>query len=95
MSGEKKPAWMKVNEDGSVTVTLSRPIEVNGAKLAAMTMREPEVGDQLAANEVKGSEDIKEVHFFANLCTIAPEDVRRLKVRDYQRLQLAFANFTD
>ena len=95
MSGEKKPAWMKVNEDGSVTVTLSRPLEVNGAKLAELTMREPTVDDQVVSNETRGSEVVKEITLFANLCTIAPTDVRKLPVRDYMRLQAAFGGFID
>lgn len=95
MSGEKKPAWMKVNDDGSVTITLSRPIEINGAKVPTLTMREPTVGDQVVSNEVRGSDVVKEITLFANLCTISPDDVRRLPVRDYNRMQESFGNFID
>jgi hypothetical protein len=95
MSNAKKP-WLQTNDaDGSVTITLSRPLEVNGAKLETLTMREPTVGDQLAASKVKGDEAEKEVAFFANLCEIAPADVQRLPVRDYARLQAAFGGFID
>jgi len=94
MSGENKP-WLKFYDDGTVDITLSRELEVNGAKLSVLTMREPTVSDQLAASEVKGSEAVKEISFFANLCTIAPTDLQRLPVRDYARLQAAFAAFID
>lgn len=93
--GAKKEEWLKENDDGSMTVTLSRPLEVNGAKLHELTMREPDVDDQIAADEARGSEAVKEVQLFANLCTIPPADIRRLKVRDYRRLQAAYVNFTD
>lgn len=95
MSKEEKPTWLKVNADGSVTVTLSRPIEIDGANVSALTMREPTVDDQLIAAEVKGSEAIREVAFFANLCTVAPDDIKKLPVRNYARLQAAYAGFID
>lgn len=92
---EKKESWMKVNDDGSVTVTLSRPRDIEGAKVATLTMREPTVDDQLAASEVQGSEVLKEITLLANLAMIPAAEVRKLPVRDYQRLQAAFSNFTD
>lgn len=95
MSGEKKPSWIKIGEDGSVTVTLSRPFEINGAKLSYLVLREPTVDDQIVSSETRGSDVIKEVTLFSNLCTVAPSDLRRLPARDYMRLQAAFANFID
>jgi hypothetical protein len=90
---EKK--FLKVNADGSVAITLSRPIEVNGATVSVVTMREPLVRDQLAASKGKGDEADKEVAFFANLCEIDPVGIQNLSMRDYKRLQAAFENFTD
>lgn len=93
--GAKKEAWLKENADGSLTITLSKPLEVNGAQLQELTMREPTVDDQVASNEVRGSDVVKETTLFANLCEIPPNDLRRLKLRDYMRLQAAFGNFID
>lgn len=92
---DKKQSWLKENPDGSYTIELSRELDVNGEKLKELTMREPLVDDQLAASEGKGSESIKELTFFANLCTVEPAAIRRLPIRDYLRLQAAFGNFTD
>lgn len=92
---DKKESWLKVNDDGSVTVTLSRPRQIDGANVSALTMREPTVDDQLAASDTHGSEVMKEIVLFANLAMISKDDVRKLPVRDYQRLQAAFSNFTD
>jgi hypothetical protein len=90
---EKK--FLKVNADGSVAITLSRPIEVNGATVSVVTMREPLVRDQLAAAKTKGDEAEREVSFFANLCEIDASALQSLTVRDYARLQAAFGNFID
>jgi hypothetical protein len=95
MSAKKDPDWLKPGDDGSMIVTLSKPFEVNGAKLSYLTMREPSVDDQIISGDVRGSEAVKEVHLFSNLCTVAPADLRKLPVRDYLRLQAAFANFID
>ncbi len=96
MQEKKKTDWVKLNEDGSVIVTLSRPIEINGAKVSALTMREPTVEDHLAAEGTKGSDLAKEVSMFANLCIVAPADIRRLPHRDYMRLTTAYsASFFD
>ncbi|WP_441228022.1 phage tail assembly protein [Tardiphaga sp. 20_F10_N6_6] len=88
-------AKFKDNGDGTMTINLSRPLEIDGAKVGFLTMREPTVNDQLVASEAKGSEGIKEVSYFANLCDVTPDDIRRLPVRDYNRVQAAYASFTD
>jgi hypothetical protein len=93
--GAKKEEWLKENDDGSVTITLSRPLEVNGATLRELTLREPTLDDQVASNEARGSDVVKEITLFANLCTVTPADLRRLKLRDYMRIQAAFGNFID
>ncbi|KAF1017664.1 MAG: hypothetical protein GAK31_00932 [Stenotrophomonas maltophilia] len=88
-------AWVKSNDDGSITVTLSRPREIEGAQVSTLTLREPTVDDQLSASEAKGSEVLKEITLLANLAMVPVSEVRKLPVRDYQRLQAAFANFID
>ena len=55
--------------------------------------REPTVGDQLVADEMKGSEAAKEIATLANLCQVAPDDIKRLTLKDYKRLQAAFLGF--
>jgi hypothetical protein len=96
MASEKKPDWVKVNDDGTVTVTLVKPIDVNGAKVGYLVMREPTVDDHIVANGQKGDDLTKEAALFANLCTVPPADVRRLPMRDFMRLQAAYsANFFD
>lgn len=83
----------KVQDTGYVDVELSRPLEVDGAKVTKLRMREPTVGDQLVADEMKGSDAAKEIATLANLCQIAPDDIKKLTLKDYKRLQAAFLGF--
>lgn len=91
----KKPEWLEEQDDGSLKITLAKGLNVDGTKVAAITMREPTVEDQLAASEAKGSDAVREITMFANLCQIAPADIRTLSMRDYKRVQHAFMDFTD
>lgn len=96
MKDDKKESWVTVNPNGSVTVKLTRPKEINGATIAELTLREPTVEDHVISNAAKGTELDKEVSLFANLCEVAPSDLRKLPMRDYMRLQAAYtANFFD
>lgn len=91
----KTEKWLKENADGSLTIQLSKPLDVNGASTQELVMREPTLNDQVVSNEVRGNDVLKEITLFANLCTVTPDDLRRLKLRDYMRLQVAFGNFID
>lgn len=90
-----KNDFLKENPDGSVNITFSRPLDVNGASVAWVRMREPLVSDQQAVSEMKGTDASREVSMFANLCELAPDDICRLPLRDYKRLQTAFLGFID
>ncbi|MBF1237627.1 MAG: phage tail assembly protein [Lautropia mirabilis] len=78
---------------GFVDIELSKPIEIDGAQVTALRMREPTVGDQLMLDDMKAGDATKEVTLVANLCEIAPDDVKRLTLRDYRKVQEAFAGF--
>ena len=52
------------------------------------------LADQLAADAVKGGDSAKEVQLFCNLCEVTPEDIKRLTLKDYKKLQEAFLFFT-
>jgi hypothetical protein len=78
---------------GFVDVPLTRPLEIDGAQVKALRMREPTVADQLATEELKGGESAKEIAMFANLCEIAPDDIKRLTLKDYKKVQAAFLGF--
>lgn len=88
MAAKNAPA-----DAGFVDVELSRPMDIDGAKITKLRMREPTVADQLASEEFKGGEAAKEIAMLANLCEIAPDDIKRLTLKDYKRLQAAFLGF--
>jgi hypothetical protein len=98
MAGSRKPVettpedFVK-HEDGHAIITLSREMNVGGAPVSALMMREPDVRDQLIADAAKGSDLEKEIVLFANLCQITPDQVKALRVRDYKRLVAAYAGF--
>lgn len=87
--------WLKENADGSVDVTLRKPLEMAGAKVGFLRMREPTVDDQIAASAIKGSDAEKEIALISNLCSVAPSDLRTMTLRDYRRVQEAFVGFTE
>ena len=80
--------------DGKAIITLSRPLVIDGAKVGQLTMREPTVDDQLAAEKI-GTGGEADKGYMANLCQISPTDVGRLPLRDFKRLQEAFGFFLD
>ena len=79
---------------GNVEIKLSRVLNVDGEARASLTMREPLVEDQLVAAESSGSDAIKEITFMANLCGVAPSVIRKLPMRDYEKVKKAYSGFT-
>lgn len=82
-------------DEGRVAIKLSKAVDIDGAQIQVLHMREPTVADQLLVEEMKGSEAAKEVMLFANLCEWSPEDIKRLSLRDYKEVQQAFSGFID
>lgn len=91
----KKPDYLKHNEDGSIDITLSKPADIVGVKTTAVRMREPTVGDQEVASERAGTDAAREIAVFADLCGLAPDDIRKMPLRDYKRFQTAYLTFID
>lgn len=86
---------MAKNQNGSVDITLSKPIKVDGAEIKVLRMREPTVADQLAMDKSGGSAAEQEITLVANLCQVAPADLHQLTLRDYKKVQAALVGFTD
>lgn len=92
-NSNKAPDFLKEG-DGFVDVTLARPAKFNGIEMGVVRMREPTVADQEATQDSKESDAAREITAFANLCEASPADIRALSLRNYHRLQVAFALFT-
>lgn len=87
------PEFLKVNDDQSITVTLSRPFDVNGAKLSSLTLREPRLSDQLAMQNHSDKSAEQEVFMVSSLAEVAASDLARLPLKDYRRLSMGLALF--
>lgn len=95
MAKAKTPDYLVIGE-GYVDITLfGEGVDIGGTKVKKLRMREPIVDDQLAVEESSDSEAMKSIKRFANLCEIAPADIRKMTMRNYERLRLADATFTD
>lgn len=93
-TSKRSPADFVKEGNGYADITLSRAIKLNGAEVAVLRMREPTVRDVETFQDAKGNEATREIVSFANLCEITPDEVRSLPMRDYARVQAAFALFT-
>lgn len=91
---DKTPDYIKEGE-GFVDIELSRGLQIGAAKVGTVRMREPTVNDQLAADASKGTDAEKELAMMANLCELAPADIKAMPLRDYKRLQTAYLGFID
>lgn len=80
---------------GYVDIKLSRPAKLNGVDQEVVRMREPTVGDTEVISEMAGSDATREIHAIANLCDLAPADLRKLPQRDFNRLQRGYMTFID
>lgn len=87
------PDYLGENADGSLTITLRRPIKIDGTEVTKLKMREPDVNDQLMFDATKGSDVVKEMTMIANLCGVGKDDVKTLKLHDYRRTQAALTHF--
>ena len=81
--------------DGFADITLSRPLDVNGAKISTVRMREPTVADQMASEKASDSEAEKELTLMGNLSELTVDDLKRLTLRDYVRMRTALLGFVD
>lgn len=90
----KTPEYLQINDD-HIVITLQKGADIDGAIVKELTMREPTVNDNLVSDAVKGGDAEKELTMFGNLCGITPDDLKKLTLRDYKRVQVAFTNFID
>lgn len=77
----------------TTTVTLSRPVDLNGETVTSLTLREPTVRDKIMFEKAKGSLLEKELAMIASLCGRASEDLYGLPACDYDQLVKAFNDF--
>lgn len=88
------PEYLTYSADGHCDIELDRMVALaSGVEVGALRMREPTVEDQVRHDEAKGSEAAKEIATMAHLCEMSPEDIKRLPLKSYKRLQEAYQGF--
>ena len=84
-----------VGDDDALKVELLKGVDVDGETKMSLTLREPSVGDMMAARKTAKSDTAEsEVVLIANLAGVPPVVIQKAKLRDYGRLQdaLGFLN---
>ena len=84
------PKYLALAAD-RVTVTLSKPTELNGITLDAITLRAPTVRDiRNAQTTAAGNEEQAELNLFASLSEVGAKDLEGMALKDYTRLQTGY-----
>lgn len=86
------PEYIAEGSDHSLTVSLERGLEISGAKVTSLKLREPTLEDQLTSQKI-GENAEAEVMLITNLAEVSPDDLRQIKMRDFMRLQEALRFF--
>ncbi|MEN5225523.1 phage tail assembly protein [Pseudomonas asiatica] len=90
MTTKKTPAWLSLSAD-RVTVTLSKPTELNGVTVDTVSLRSPTVRDIRVAQQGAGDDDEqRELNLFASLAEVGAKDLEGMALKDYSRLQTAY-----
>jgi len=75
-------------------IDLDYPITVKGEQVSQLQIsRRPKVKDMRKAQEEASSDAGQELHLFAVLTGINPEDLEELDLSDYAKLQSAYSRF--
>ena len=84
------PKYIKLEAD-RVTVTLTKPSELNGITQDQITLRAPTVRDVRNASQIAGGdEEVRELNLFASLAEVGVKDLEGIAYRDYTRLQTGY-----
>lgn len=84
------PKYIKLEAD-RVTVTLTKPAELNGITQDQITLRAPTVRDVRNSSKVAdGDEEERELNLFASLAEVGVKDLDALTYKDYTRLQSGY-----
>ena len=90
------PKYIKEDAStGALIIDLKRGINVDGALIKQVTMREPMLRDQLQAAKAEKQPEDREIYIIALLTGHAPTDVETMSAADWARMQTAYGFFID
>ena len=84
------PKYLKLTAE-NVTITLTKPTELNGIKVDTITLRAPTVRDMRISSQTSdGDDEQRELNLFASLAEVGIKDLEGLALKDYGRLQAGY-----
>jgi len=89
MGDRSVPDYVTQNADGSVDVALLRGLDVDGARVMSVHLRESTVMDEEAAAKMGGKNDFATgMALMSILSEISAEDLRKLTSKDKKRIEV-------
>lgn len=92
-NGDPIPKYQDGNVPDYEDIPLSRAIDINGTKVATLRMRQPLVSDQRLMSKMQGDDAEREIKLMSNLCEVTPDDIQKLSMRDYKKVQGQYYDF--
>lgn len=84
------PKYLRLTAE-SVTVTLTKPTEMNGIKVDTITLRAPTVRDMRISSQTSdGDDEQRELNLFASLAEVGVKDLEGLTYKDYNRVSTGY-----
>lgn len=77
----------------SKKIDLDFPLTISGTSVSQLSMRCPTLDDQIRSQDSEKSTTLQEVRLFADLCEVPPDDLRRIAMPDYIKLQRVYRAF--
>ncbi|WP_152048882.1 phage tail assembly protein [Aureimonas psammosilenae] len=77
-----------------VTISLEFPVDIDGEKYTALTLRRPKTKDVIAAEKFEGNSTERSVLLFARLCNVAPNVIEELDEIDGGAVNAQYRAFT-
>lgn len=89
----QQPAAQNQTGKRLTIIDLREPLNIDGETVSRLEMRRATAGDMLRAQEDATSDMGREMHLLGRLVNKNPEDLEKLDLADYRKLQDAFSGF--
>jgi hypothetical protein len=84
------PKYLKLTAE-NVTITLTKPVVLNGIEQDKITLRAPTVRDIRNSSKTSdGDDEQRELNLFASLGDVGVKDLEELAYKDYNRVQAGY-----
>ncbi|GLO23560.1 phage tail assembly protein [Pseudomonas putida] len=84
------PKYLELTAE-NVTITLTKPVELNGVKQDKITLRAPTVRDiRNSTRTSDGDDEQRELNLFASLAEVHVKELEGLAYKDYNRVAAGY-----